>query len=179
MFSAITRNLQKAYRPSVSSPNSLADLQFPDFNQLNLPDVFTAEERKKLLDQITVQVAASFAARLHTPTVPKISFKDYETQHANDTKPIETPIKDDADSFISGLFQFRHAREQFRGWEIAMFISQYQATSNNNGTEADNDTSDANKWHVSKIDLFKDFKKIDIDDLKAWANRLEHSQCDT
>ena len=91
-------------------------------------------------------------------------------QHANDIKPIDSPIKDNADSFLTCLFQFRRARKQFCGWEGATFISKYEATSTNVINEDDNDImSNANKWNESKIDLFKDFEKIDIDDLKAWA----------
>jgi hypothetical protein len=40
-------------------------------------------------------------------------------QHKNNIKPIKTPIEEDADSFILGLFQFRCARKHFCFWESA------------------------------------------------------------
>jgi hypothetical protein len=171
-FSAITQNLQKAFGQISVSPPSVPDLAIPNFEQVKLPDSFTEEERKKIIHQMTLNYAASVATESTRVSTPKISYKDYETQHAIDIKPIKTPITDSAESFITGLFQFRRAREQFRGWESATFISQYQATSTNSGSDDDNNTADPSKWHELKIDLFKDFEKIDIDDFKAWAHTV-------
>jgi hypothetical protein len=174
-FSAITKNLIRNFG-SDNPPPDLADLVIPDFSQqVQLPNDFSLEERKSVIKEMTSRFATTMAsekARALAPKMPTISFKDYETQHVNDIKPIEVPIKDNANSFIAGLFQFHHAPQQFRGWESATIITQYQATSNNNGSEAENDTSDANKWKETKIDLFKDFEQIDIDDLKAWAETV-------
>jgi hypothetical protein len=174
-FTAITQNLLKTFGPSETSSDPLSGLVIPDFSQVQLPDDFSDADRKRVIEQMTANYVATLAsetAKASTPKLPKISYKDYETQHANDIKPIPNPIQDNADSFIAGLFQFRRAREQFRGWESATFISQYQATSLNNGSDADNDVSDPSKWQENKIDLFKDFERIDIDDLKAWAETV-------
>jgi hypothetical protein len=172
-FNAITRNLQKAFSQITVSPPSVPDFAIPDFEQVKLPNTFTEEERKKIIHEMTLSYAASVATESTRVSTPKISYKDYETQHALEIKPIETLITDSADSFITGLFQFRCAREQFRGWESATFISQYQATSTNSGTsDDDNNTADPSKWHELKIDLFKDFEKINLDDFKAWAHTV-------
>jgi hypothetical protein len=101
-----------------------------------------------------------------------ISFKDIETQHSNDVKPIADPIKDNQESFLSGLFQFRRAREQFRGWDSATYLSKHQAANSDVDSDDDTDMHDANKWKTTKIDLFKDFEKIDIEELKAWAETV-------
>jgi hypothetical protein len=171
-FSAITQNLQKAFSQISVSPSSVPDFTIPDLSSIQLPDTFTDVERKSTIQQMAVNFAASMAGSIRTSS-PKISFKDYETQHANDIKPIETPITDSADSFLTGLFQFRRAREQFRGWESATFISQYQATSANTGNaDNDDDLADKSNWDELKIDLFKDFEKIDLNDFKAWAQSV-------
>jgi hypothetical protein len=96
---------------------------------------------------------------------------------AGTRQPIDELIKDYTDSFLTGLFQFRCFREQFHGWESATFISKYEATSINDysNSDKDDDMSDANKWTTSKIDLFKDFKQIDFDALKAWATKVWNS----
>jgi hypothetical protein len=121
-------------------------------------------------------MALNFTASVATESTrvftPKISYKDYKTQHAIDIKPIESPITDSADSFITDLFQFRRAREQFGSRESATFISQYQATSTNNSSEEDNNTTSPTKWQELKINLFKDFEKIDLDNFKAWAHTM-------
>jgi hypothetical protein len=111
-------------------------------------------------------------------STPKFSFKDIETQNANDVKPIDELIKDNTNSFRTGLFQFRHVCEQFCGWESATFISKYEATSTNHhsNSDEDDDMSDANNWTTSKIDLFKDYEQIDIDALKAWASKVWNSR---
>jgi hypothetical protein len=105
-------------------------------------------------------------------STPKISFKDIKTQHTNDMKPIADPIKDNQESFLSGLFQFRRAREQFCGWDSATYISKHQAANSDVDSDDDMDMNDANKWTTIKIDLFKDFEKLDLEELKAWAETM-------
>jgi hypothetical protein len=110
---------------------------------------------------MSVNYAATIASETLRSSTPKFSFKDIKTQHANDIKPIDELIKDETDSFLTGLFQFRCVREQFRGWESATFISKYEATSINgdhSASDEDDDISDVNKWTTSQIDLFKGFR---------------------
>jgi hypothetical protein len=78
-------------------------------------------------------------------------------------------IKDDVDLFLNGLFEFRSAREQLRGWESATYIIKHEATSTDIGSDDDSNEDDANKWTPTKIDLFKDFEHIHLDEMKQWA----------
>jgi hypothetical protein len=161
----------KTFALEDAPPPVLDNITCPDLSNTKFPDDFTTAKKKKAIVQMSVNYAATIASEsLHLST-PKFSFKDFKTQHANDVKPIDELIKDNTDSFLTGLFQFRRVREQFRGWESATFISKYEATSTNDHSNSneDDDMSDANKWTTSKIDLFKDFKQININDLKAWA----------
>jgi hypothetical protein len=174
-FRLITKNLMKNFAVEEEAPPVpvFANITYPDFSQVSFPADFTPSEKKKLIGQMTVQFAATVASDSIRPKTPRFSFKDIETQHANDIKPIDDPIKDNAESFLTGLFQFRRIREQFRGWESATFISKYEATDPSH--RDDNDVDDANKWKTSKIDLFKDFEEIDLDSLKAWAKTVWES----
>jgi hypothetical protein len=174
-FSLITKNLMKNFAVEEEAPPVpvFDTITYPDFSKVAFPATFTPSEKKKLIGQMTVQYAATVASESVRPKTPKFSFKDIETQHANDVKPIDDPIKDNAESFLTGLFQFRRIREQFRGWESATFISKYEATDPSHCD--DDDVDDANKWKTSKIDLFKDFEEIDLDSLQAWAKTVWES----
>jgi hypothetical protein len=177
-FSLITKNLMKTFASEdAPTPPVLDNITCPDFSNTKFPDDFTAADKKKAIVQMSVNYAATIASESLRKSTPKFSFKDIETQHANDVKPIDELIKDNTDSFLTGLFQFRRVREQFRGWESATFISKYEATStyDRSNSDDDDDMSDANKWTTSKIDLFKDFEQIDIDALKAWATKVWNS----
>jgi hypothetical protein len=177
-FSLITKNLMKTFiLEDAPTPPVLDNITCPDFSNTKFPDDFTAADKKKAIVQMSVNYAATIASESLRKSTPKFSFKDIETQHANDVKPIDELIKDNTDSFLTGLFQFRRVREQFRGWESATFISKYEATStyDRSNSDDDDDMSDANKWTTSKIDLFKDFEQIDIDALKAWATKVWNS----
>jgi hypothetical protein len=51
-------------------------------------------------------------------------------------------------------------------------------TSSNIGCNDDDDDDDednANKWTAVKIDIFKDFKEIDLLKMKSWASGIWHS----
>jgi hypothetical protein len=155
----------------------LDNIVYPDFTKINFPDDFSASEKKKMISQMTIHFAASVASESVRPKTPKFSFKDIETQHANDVKPIDDPIKDSAESFLKGLFQFRRVREQSRGWESVTFIQKSEATDlTERDDEDDDDMNDANRWTPSKIDLFKDFERIDLDQLRQWARAVWESK---
>jgi hypothetical protein len=87
-------------------------------------------------------------------------------------KPIADPIKDTQDSFLTGLFQFRRAREQFCGWNSITYIAKHQAAYRDIDSDDDTDMDDANEWKSIKIDLFRDFEEIDIREIKAWAENV-------
>ena len=69
-------------------------------------------------------------------------------------------IEDTLDSFLQGLFQFRHAREQLRGWTSATYLVLNTATTIDVASDDDDDDDNTNKWTAMRIDLFKDFEKI-------------------
>ena len=116
-FPAITKNLLRIFAEDAPTMTPTADVQVPDFSGVKFPTDMTAAAKKEIIEKMALQYAASWATESMRKSTPKISFKDIETQHANDVKPIADPIKDTQNSFLSGLFQFRRAREQFRGWD--------------------------------------------------------------
>jgi hypothetical protein len=178
-FGAITNNLIRHFGQQVDdSPLVLDNIKFPNFSQVIFPDDTTPTEKKKMIKKMTMNNAGMVPCESLCTKTPKFSFKDIKTQHANDIKPIPDLIKDDTNSFITSLFQFHCTREQFCGWESATFISKYEAISTNqNANAADDDMSNAttNDWTTSKIDLFEDFEQINIDTLKAWAQKVWNS----
>jgi hypothetical protein len=82
----IIKNLMKMFASEDAPPPILDNITCPDFSNTKFPDDFTATEEKKAIDQMSVNYAATIASEsLHLST-PKFSFKDIETQHANDVK---------------------------------------------------------------------------------------------
>ena len=81
-------------------------------------------------------------------------------QHAKDVKPINDPIKDNVDSFLQGLSQFRHARAQLHGWTSATYLVAHQAANSNIDSDDDGKEYNANKWTPTNINLFKDFESL-------------------
>lgn len=144
-FPAITKNLLRIFAEDAPTMTPTADVHIPDFSGVKFPSDMTAAAKKEIIEKMALQYAASWATKTMRKSTPKISFKDIETQHANDVKPIADPIKDTQNSFLSGLFQFRRAREQFRGWDSVTYISKHQAANSDVDSDDDSDMQDANR----------------------------------
>ena len=101
---------------------------------------------------------------------PKVSFWDIKMQHTKDIKPINNPIKDNVDSFLQGLFQFRHTCAQLHGWTSTMtYLVTHKAANSDVDSNDDSCESDATKWSATNINLFKDVEKFNLPEMKAWA----------
>ena len=109
---------------------------------------------------------ATDAAKCSTP---KVFFRDINMQHAKDIKSIDNLIQDNVNSFLQGLFQSRCAHAQLRGWTSTTYLVMHKAANRNIDSDDDNNNYNANKWTKSNIDLFKDFKKFNLPQMKAWA----------
>jgi hypothetical protein len=169
-FAAVTTNLLRKLNTVEDDEDTPAiKITLPDFSQIQPPDGMTARDKKELLDKMAIQYAATYASESARKSSCHVSYKDIDAQHSNDIKPIDVKIKDDADSFLNGLFQFRRAREELRGWESATYIVKHEATSPDIGSDDDSNEEDANKWTPSRIDLFKDFDHINPTKMKTWA----------
>ena len=173
-YSSITKNLLKTFRQS-EKPAELPSLDltsFPDFSKLPFPDNIDQAQKDKIIHDSIVAYAANMASDAAKRSSPKVSFRDIETQHAKDVKPIDDPIKDDVDSFLQGLFQFRRARAQLRGWSSATYLVAHEAADSSVDSSDDDDENNANKWTPTNIDLFKDFEKFDLRQMKGWAEAI-------
>jgi len=172
-YGAITKNLLKTFR-QLDAPEAVppVNVDLPDFSKVTFPDNITDAEKKKIISKMAVEFAATLASDAARAATPKVSFRDIETQHTNDIKPIDDPIKDTVDSFLQGLFQFRRVREQFRGWTSATYIVQHTGATSDVDSDDDANEDDANKWSAITIDLFKDFEKIKLADMKEWAEAV-------
>jgi hypothetical protein len=172
-YGAITKNLLKMFRQlDVSDEVSPINVDLPDFSKVTFPDNITDAEKKKIISKMAVKFAAILASNAARAATPKVSFRDIEMQHTNDIKPIDDPIKDTVDSFLQRLFQFRRVREQFHGWTSTTYIVQHTGATSDVDSDDDVNKDDANKWSATMIDLFKDFKKIKLMDMKAWAEAV-------
>jgi hypothetical protein len=47
----------KTFGTNEFSPTSIADIEFPAFSQVKLPDDFTAEDRKRVFEKMTVKTS--------------------------------------------------------------------------------------------------------------------------
>lgn len=171
-YGTLTENLLKSFCQAdpVITTLSINKASFPNFSKITLPPDVTELELQKIIHQMTIMYAANLASDAANSSTPKISFWDIETQHSNDIKLINNPIKDNADSFLQGLFEFQCAHEQLHGWASATYIVQHKATGNEVvDTDDDADEDDATKWRATDINLFKDFEKIHLTDMKSWA----------
>ena len=132
-----------------------------DFSSVKCPEGFNKEEKRNFYKDLAASWAHSTATLLTTKNKdPKISLRDISDQRKRDIVPIDPPIKDSPDSFIDGLFAFRRAREQLRGWYGATYMKTYTPTTDTEPNDSDEDYEDKTKWHSKDIDLFADFEKI-------------------
>jgi hypothetical protein len=176
-YGAITKNLLKTFRKlDVEDTPPTLNVTLPDFTNVQFPESINDAEKKKIISKMAVEFAATLANDTARASTPKVSFRDIETQHANDVKSIDEPIKDNVDSFLQGLFQFRRVREQFRGWTSATYIVQHTGTNSDIDSDDDANEDDANKWSSVTFDLFKDFEQIKLADMKAWAEAVWASE---
>ena len=122
-FTAITNNLLCKFNMIEEDEDQPAiTVKLPDFSQVKLPDSMTKKDKKLFLEKMAVQYATTIASESARKSLHHVSYKDINAQHSNDIKPIDVKIKDNVDSFLNGLFQFHHAREQLHGWESATYI---------------------------------------------------------
>ena len=173
-YSAITKNLLKMFRQSenATEPPTFDLTSFPDFSKLPFPDNTTQAQNEKIIHDSIIAFTANMASDASKCSSPKVSFQDIKMQHAKDVKLIDDPIKDVIDSFLQGLFQFRHAHAQLCGWTSATYLVAHQAAhSNIESSDDDNDTN-ANKWMQTSINLFKDFEKFNLHQMKGWAEDI-------
>ena len=145
---------------------------FPDFSKLPFPNNIDQTQKDKIIHDSIVVYAANMASDAAKCSSPKVSFWDIEMQHAKDVKPIDNPIKDDVNSFLQGLFQFRHAHAQLCGWTSAMYLVTHEATDSSIDSSDNDNENNANKWRPTNIDLFKDFEKFDLCQMKGWAEDI-------
>ena len=169
-YSSITKNLLKAFHQSENATKPLTfDLtSFPDFLKLPFPDNISQAQKDKIIHDSIIGYAANMASDAAKHSSPKVSFQDIEMQHAKDVKL----IKDNVDSFLQGLFQFRCACAQLHGWTSAMYLVAHQAAHSGIESSDNDDETDANKWMQTSIDLFKDFEKFDLCQMKGWAEDI-------
>jgi hypothetical protein len=172
-FAAVTTNLLRKLNTVEDDEEKPAiTIKLPDFSQVQLPDSMNARDKKEFLNKMAIQYAATLASKSACKSSCHVSYKDIDTQHSDDIKPIDVKIKDDIDSFLNGLFQFRQAHKELRVWESAMYIIKHEATSVDIGSDDDSNEEDANKWTPSRIDLFKDFEHINPTEMKTWVQAV-------
>ena len=128
-----------------------------------------AQQKDKIIHDSIIMFTANLVTDAAKCSNPKVSFWDIEKQHAKDIKLINDLIKDEGDSFLQGLFQFRHTCAQLHGWTSATYLVMHKATNIDIDSNDDGEEYDANKWTTTNIDLFKDFEKFNIPQMKAWA----------
>ena len=98
------------------------------------------------------------------------SFWDIKMQHTKDIRLIDNPIKDNVDSFLQGLFQFRHTHAQLRGWTRVTYLVTHKAANSDVNSDDDSCDNNANKWSATKtLTCSKTFKKFNLPQMKAWA----------
>ena len=174
-FRTVTQSLLKKFRnssPSIKAPSILVD-SFPNFSAISFPDDISTGEKNRMLWQMTVMYAANLASNAIKSSTPKISICNIKTQCTNDTKKIDTIIEDNTDSFLQGLFQFCHVREQLRGWTNTTYmVLNTTMTIDINSNDDDDDDNNANKWTATTIDFFKDFEKIHLSTMNEWAKSI-------
>ena len=173
-FGTVTQSLLKRFRetgPSIKAL-SISIESFPDFNTIPLPDDITPVEKNKIIRQMTIMYAANLASDAAKSSMLKISIRDIETQCSYDIKPIDNIIEDTLDSFLQGLFQFCHAREQLHGWTSTTYLVLNTAMTIDVASDDDDDDNNTNKWTATMIDLFKDFEKIHLGTMNEWAESV-------
>ena len=175
-YFAITKNLLKTFRQTEPPVQlSAIDLEsIPDFTKLPFPEHLSQSQKDQIVHDSIVAYAANLATDAVKCSTPKISFHDIDMQHSKDVKPIDDLIKDNIDSFLQGLFQFRHAWAQLCRWTSATYLVTHQAVNSNIDSNDDGDEYDKNKWTPINIDLFKDFEKFSLTQMKAWAEDVWH-----
>ena len=76
------------------------------------------------------------------------------------------------DLFLQDLFQFCCVCEQLHGWTSATYMVLNTATTADMTANCDDDENNANKWHTTMINLFKDFEKIHLGTMKELAESV-------
>ena len=169
-YSAITKNLLKTFcqtEPPIQL--STIDLEsIPDFTKLPFPEHLRRSQKDQMVHDSIVAYATNLATDAVKCSTLKISFHDIDTQHSKDVKPIDNLIKDDIDSFLQGLFQFRRTRAQLCRWTSATYLVMHQAVNSDINSDDDGKEYDKNKWTLTNINLFKDFEKFNLPQMKAW-----------
>ena len=171
MYNTITKNLLMRFHqtdPAIQ-PLTINLESFPDFRKLPFsPHLSQAQKDKNVHDSI-ITFTANLATDATKCSNRKVSFWDIEMQHAKDVKLTDDQIKDNVDSFLQGLFQFRCAHAQLHGWTSTTYLVTHKAANSDVDSNDDSCENDANKWSATNINLFKDFEKFNLPQMKVWA----------
>ena len=107
MYAAVTMNLLKKLA-SVTEDAAPPPIQvkLPDFSQVQFPEQdMSYKDKRSFIEKMAIQFAATITTESAHKSTPHVSYKDIDVQPANDIKLIDVLIKDDVDSFLTGLFQ--------------------------------------------------------------------------
>ena len=154
-YSAITKNLLKSFCQTdpVIKTLTIKLESFPDFMKLPFPPGLSQAQKDKIVHNSLIMLTANLATNIAKSSSPKVSFHDIEMQHTKDIMLINGLIKDTVDSFLQGLFQFRHACAQLHGWTSTTYLVMHKAANSDVDSSDDDDDDDANKWSTTNIDF--------------------------